>query len=185
MANAVGVDKITVIEPFGVKVPSKVAARNFGSCCDHAAEHDMDVMLEFMATSGIGSLADAWDIVRQADRPNGGLIFDTWHYFRSGQNDELLATIPGDKIFAVQLADGLHDIDWPLAVDMLHHRRPPGAGDFDLVTTIRKFDDIGGLRNVGPEIFSDEFDEFPPEEAGRKAADTTRDVLSAAAISDI
>ena len=29
--------------------------------------------------------------------------------------------------------------------------------------------DIGGLRSVGPEIFSDEYDALPPEESGRRA----------------
>ena len=35
------------------------------------------VHLEFMPISGVPDLETAWAIVSEADRPNGGLLFDT------------------------------------------------------------------------------------------------------------
>ena len=59
--------------------------------------------------SRIPDLATAWDVVRAADRPNGGLMLDAWHYFRSEPDGELLRAIPGASILGVQLCDAPAD----------------------------------------------------------------------------
>ena len=92
--------------------------------------------LEFTPVPPIGSLATAWEIVRDADRPNGGILFDTWHFFRGQPDLELLATIPGDRIFSVQFSDGAAEIRESLVKDTYRHRMLPGEGVFDLAGVI-------------------------------------------------
>ena len=55
---------------------------------------------------GVKTLRQAWSIVSSADRPNGGIVFDTLHYVRSGSTLDMLKEIPGDRIHCVQLNDG-------------------------------------------------------------------------------
>jgi sugar phosphate isomerase/epimerase len=56
----------------------------FAGLCDRAAAHDLQVGLEFLPFSAIRTVGAARRIVADADRPNGGLIVDLWHWFRSG-----------------------------------------------------------------------------------------------------
>lgn len=66
-------------------------ATSFAAVCERAAELGAQAHLEFTPISAIRDLAAGWDIVCTADRPNGGLLFDTWHFFRSRPD---LAAIP-------------------------------------------------------------------------------------------
>ena len=54
----------------------------FGALCDRAAEHGVLVGFEFLPYSGVRSIGEVWQVVSAADRPNGGIIVDLWHWFR-------------------------------------------------------------------------------------------------------
>jgi 4-hydroxyphenylpyruvate dioxygenase len=181
IADSLGVDSICTIEALGNEFPAEAAAESFAGVCDRAAAHGWNVILEFIPVFGIRDLASAWEVVRLADRRNGGLDFDTWHYFRGNPDDELLSAIPGEKIFAVEVADARREVRGSsIFDDLFHHRLPPGEGDFELVELMRLLDRTGGLSSVGIEMFSDEFDALPAEEAGRRAGTSLRALLDEA-----
>ncbi|HEY9627165.1 MAG TPA: sugar phosphate isomerase/epimerase family protein [Coleofasciculaceae cyanobacterium] len=169
MAEMLGVESINVIETFGRAYPFDVFVENFARICDRAHEFGLRVHLEFMPFSSIPDLATAWEIVRQANRPNGGLLIDSWHYFRGTPNPSLLASIPGDLIFRVQLADALTKLHRSLFEDLMHHRVLPGDGEMDVLGLMQILKRIGGLSSVGLELFSDAFDELSPSEVGHRA----------------
>ncbi len=107
----------------------------------------------------------------KSDRENLGLVFDTWHYFRGNRNDELLATLSGDKILQVQLADAKKDMEGDdLFDDLMHYRKFPGEGDFDIAKVMEILNEIKGDNAVGPEIFSDAADESSHLEICKKIA---------------
>ena len=177
--EALGIESMSVIEPFKNAFAQDALVESFATICDKAAQNGWRVHLEFMPTSSINSLATAWDIVKQADRPNGGLVFDMWHYFRGDPDDDLLQTLPGERIYRVQVADAKDEIKGgSLNEDLMHYRLPPGEGDFALEPTLEVLKDIGGLSSVGIELFSDNFDAMSPQEAGEKAGRSLRDILS-------
>lgn len=179
MGEALGIESMSVIEPFMNTFPQDALVESFAAICDKAARSGWRVHLEFMPTSSIGSLATAWDIVRQADKPNGGLVFDLWHYFRSNPDDELLKTVSGERVYRVQVADAKNQVrGGSLNEDLLHYRLPPGEGDFALEPTINVLKTIGGLASVGIELFSDDFDAMSAEAAGEKAGSSLRDLLT-------
>lgn len=178
MAEALGVDSMTVIEPYGREVPAELGAEAFAAVCDRAAGLGMRVHLEFIPFTGIPDLATAWEIVRLADRPNGGLVFDTWHYLLGKPDGGLLGTIPGEKIFVVQVSDAAAGARGTM--EDFYRRLAPGEGALDLAGLMRKLDGIGGLSSVGPEVFSEEYNAMAPEEACRRAASATRAVLDGA-----
>jgi sugar phosphate isomerase/epimerase len=139
---------------------------HFGQLCARADREGLRVDLEFAPLWGLASLEQAWDVLRGAGAPNSGLMFDTWHFRRSGSSTELLAAIPGSMITGVQLNDGEVPLppDVSLTVDCLSRRRPPGEGGFNVREIVAILRATGGLNNVGPEIFASEFDNLSATE---------------------
>jgi sugar phosphate isomerase/epimerase len=137
------------------------------------------VHLEFIPFTGIRDLAAAWEIVRGADRPNGGLVMDAWHYFLGRPDDALLRTVPAEKVVVVQLADAPAERRGTLA-DELYHRLAPVEGVLPLAELVRTLDETGVLASVAPEIFSDRFNALVPEDAGRQAAASVQQLLEQA-----
>ena len=129
----------------------------------------MLVHLEFTPFSGIPDLATAWDVVRSADRPNGGLVFDTWHYFRGRRDDALLREIPGERIFAVQINDAAAQPQGRLVVDTWRFRRLPGDGDFDLPEVLEILAAKRGIGPPGIEVLSEDLWRDAPAEIGRRS----------------
>jgi sugar phosphate isomerase/epimerase len=181
MAEALGVESINLIETFGNAVDPDVGAERLAAFADRAAQYGWRTQLEFMPFSGIPHLGAAWELVRRAGRPTAGLTFDSWHYFRGTPEDALLRTIPGDRIFQVQLADATWALrGTSLVDDLLHHRLLPGEGEFPLPELVRTLAATRGLTSVGVELFSDAMDALPAAEVGRRVADALAGALTAA-----
>lgn len=161
IAGALGCRSITAIgtHPHGT-LGTPELTDHFGELCRRARAEGLRVDLEFAPFWGVDTLGLAWDIVQGAAAPNSGLMFDTWHYRRSYSSDELLRTIPGSAITGVQLNDGQAELgpDDNVIEDCLAHRRPPGEGGFRVREIVAILRETGGLNNVGPEIFSVDYD---------------------------
>jgi sugar phosphate isomerase/epimerase len=162
-AEAVRARSMTVFEPFGRLWPTEVIAESLSKVCNRARNSGMTVNVEFIPFLGIPDLDTAWQAIQMCGDPEVGIVLDTWHYFRGNPDDDLLASIPGERIGAVQLSDALSEPVGSLENDCLHHRLPLGGGSFSLHQVHRTLRAIGGLNSVGPEIFSDAFDRRPAE----------------------
>jgi sugar phosphate isomerase/epimerase len=166
MANALGATQVNLVEGLGQKHERAALIDALGAVTERAAKRGIALTLEPMPISSIFSLADGWDLVKAVNRPNLGLTFDTWHFWRAVPDHELLASIPADKITEVQLADAKKELNGDLLNDLLHHRLLPGEGEFDLKTTVKVLRDIGAYNSVGPELFSDAMDRLSHTDAG-------------------
>jgi sugar phosphate isomerase/epimerase len=166
MADALETNQINCVEGLGQKHEQQALIDNLGGFNERALKRGVKLTLEPMPISSIFSLADGWNIVKAINSPNLGLCFDTWHFWRAMPDHDLLATIPADKIPEVQLADAKKELVGDLLNDLLHHRRLPGEGDFDLTTTVGVLKKMGAMNSVGPELFSDAMDALGHEEAG-------------------
>lgn len=161
------------------------AAVGFGSLCDRAGEHGLLVGLEWVPSmTNIETAATAVQIVLDADRPNGGLCFDSWHLTRSTNNLDDLRSMPGEKVVATQWSDGTVLPQNPdYLQDCLTNRVPPGDGEFRLVEMARILAEIGSEAPVGIEVCSSSLWAAPVDEAARLSADGMRRVLAAASAS--
>jgi sugar phosphate isomerase/epimerase len=120
-------------------------------------------------------------IVLEADRDNGGLCVDSWHFTRSTNDLDHLRAIPGEKVVSTQWNDGTIVAQEPdYYTDCLANRVPPGEGEFALVEIIRILDAAGSLAPVGVELCSAELWAGPVEQAARVGADSMRRVLGSA-----
>ncbi len=169
-AEAIGVSSMTVFEPFGVRWPPEILAASLAAVCERARSSGLRVNVEFIPFLGIPDLATAWQAVSMSGASNAGIVLDTWHYFRGAPDHDLLASIPGGRIGAVQVSDAALAAAESLEIDCLHHRRPAGDGAFPLEEVLTVLQHTGGLNDVGPEIFSDAFDVRPAEINAREAA---------------
>jgi len=170
---------LTVIATASSDVPVPALAEHFGRVCDRAAGFGAQVHLEFMPFTVVRNLRIAWDLVRGADRPNGGLVFDTWHFFRGEPDFDVLAGIPGDRIFCVQVDDAAAVPQGSLREET-SRRLLPGDGALDLIAAVQALHQIGALRLVGPEVISPELAAMPVLDAAALAMERTRAIVDAA-----
>jgi len=139
---------------------------HFGALCERSARHDIHVNLEFVPLfSGIPDLDMAWEIVRQVNAPNSGIMLDFYHFTRSGSSEDLLRAIPGKWITSVQIDDAVGSLPEgvSMAEDTLGGRLVPGEGDFRVREIAAILNETGGMNNYGPEIFSAAFDRLDAE----------------------
>jgi sugar phosphate isomerase/epimerase len=178
IADAVGARSINAVDVFGGRFTLEQASEAFAAFSRRAAEHGLRVQLEFMPWSKIPDLRTAWQVVRDAGVDNGGIVIDSWHYFRGTPDAGLLETIPGDRIFGVQLSDAPAEPEPELIKATLHHRLLPGDGELDLASLLAGLRSIKTAAPIGVEVFSDSLHELPAVVAGRRAGESMRRVLS-------
>ena len=133
------------------------AAADFAELGERAASRGIRVGYEALAWGRhINDHRDAWEIVRRADHPNTGLILDSFHTLARGLDPGTIRSIPGDRIFFVQLADAPR-IDMDLLYWSRHFRNMPGEGDLDVTGFMRAVAATGYDGVVSLEVFNDQF----------------------------
>jgi sugar phosphate isomerase/epimerase len=78
----------------------------YSELCDLAAPLGLTVDLEFVTWSGVRTLDEAVDIVREARRPNAGIVVDTLHFDRCHAELEKLSALPREWFHFAQISDG-------------------------------------------------------------------------------
>jgi len=180
IADALGARHMNIgdVNPAGDLPPLDVVAERFAAVCERAATHGLRVAIEFLPWTAIPDAATAWEIVRRAACPNGGILVDAWHYFRGRGGETQLRAVPAERIVAVQLDDAGPASGAPYE-DTLR-RRLPGEGTFDLVGLVRVLDDMGVATPLSVEIIAPDHHALPIDVAAQRAHDTTRAVLARA-----
>ncbi len=175
IADAVHARSVSVVEGPGAPLPVDAGAEAFAALCDRAAARGLLVHIEFWPGSRL-DLATAAAIVAAVDRPNGGLLVDTWHLARTAGGTELLRTIPGARLCAVQVSDSPRveapETDYLAAA--LAHRRVPGDGALDLVEIVRLLDDLGCRAPLGAEVCSERLAADAPDTVARRVGEAMR-----------
>lgn len=183
-AAGFGATSVNAIAPYPTDVPMEAMAEHFAVLCDRAAEHDLLVHFEFTPLSPIDDVVGANKLVGLADRPNGGILFDTWHFCQVNPDLDALAKLDGTRIFAVQVSDGNDTFVEGLLADTFRHRLLPGLGTFPLVEVLRTLDAIGGLTLVGPEVLAVEQSALSIDEAAAQQGEAHDRVMAAAGLTD-
>jgi 4-hydroxyphenylpyruvate dioxygenase len=133
------------------------AASDFAELGVRAAKRGLRVGYEALAWGRhVHDHRDAWEIVRRADHPNIGLILDSFHTLSRKIDPNSIRSIPGDKIFIVQLADAPL-IDMDLLYWSRHFRNMPGEGELPVVAFMRAVAATGYNGPLSLEIFNDQF----------------------------
>jgi sugar phosphate isomerase/epimerase len=182
MTDVFEADHFFVIAAAGVSPEDTVAT--FGWVCDQSAQHGLRVGIEFMDIPFVSSVPDvrtALEIAVKAGRPNGGLMVDSYHFFNGPSDWSDLEALDGERVMGIQFSDGTVPRTAPDYVeDTLHHRAPPGEGQFDLIRFVRTLDAAGSDMPYSVEVIDDDMQALPAVEAGRRLGQRTKDVLTRA-----
>ena len=170
--EAFGITSVSALAPYPTEIGLDGLAESYAALCDGAGAQGWSVHFEFTPRSPVSDVATAAELVRLADRDNGGILVDTWHFFRVDGDLENLRRVPGHRVHAVQVSDGAAELVEGLLPDTFRHRLLPGEGVFDLRGALQVLDGIGGLRLVGPEVLSVELFSLPVAEAARRAGES-------------
>jgi sugar phosphate isomerase/epimerase len=179
IAGALGARSINAALADPGDVALDLVAEAFAGLCDRASAHGLEVTLEFLPWTRIRDAATAGAVVERAGRPNGGVMLDAWHHFRSAAP---LASIPAARVAAIQLCDAPARPEPDPVEETLHRRLLPGEGELDLAGLLRHLAAGGCAAPVGVEVFSDAMAALPVREVARRAAAAARRVLAAAGI---
>ena len=149
---------------------------SFAALCDQAAERGLLVHLEFIPFSPVRTLGDALAIVEAANRPNGGIMLDAWHLYRSGGTASDVQAA-AKHILGVQLDDAPVEPEKNLVAETTQRRLLPGQGDADVPAIIRALRSGGSTAPLGVEVFSETLAALPPEEVARQAFAAAKDCI--------
>ena len=159
--------------PHSLGEPERAAAQ-LHALAERAAKRNLRIGYEALAWGRhVNRYQQAWGIVERADHPHLGLILDSFHTLSLQDDPAGIASIPGERIFFVQMADAPI-----LAMDVLqwarHFRNFPGQGQFDVVGFFEQVLRSGYAGTLSLEIFNDVFRETPNR---RTAVDAMRSLL--------
>ncbi|PSL00886.1 4-hydroxyphenylpyruvate dioxygenase [Murinocardiopsis flavida] len=152
-----------------------LAAEQLHRLAGLAAEHGIRVAYEALAWGrNVSDYYHAWRIVRAADHPALGTCLDSFHILSRGADPAAIESIPGDRIFFLQLADA------PLlAMDVLqwsrHYRCFPGQGGLDVAGVLAAALRAGYTGPASLEVFNDVYRRTEPE---RAAVDAMRSLIA-------
>ncbi|HWO62227.1 MAG TPA: TIM barrel protein [Umezawaea sp.] len=151
-----------------------LAAQQLRTLAERAGERGLRVAYEALAWGRFVNTYDrAWRVVRAADHPALGVCLDSFHVLSREVDPVAIRTIPGDKVFFLQLADAPR-----LRMDVLqwsrHHRLFPGQGAFDLTSFVDHVLATGYAGPLSLEVFNDVFRQSDPRAA---AVDAMRSLL--------
>lgn len=169
LMNTMGADLVLVCSNIAAAALGGIdrAADDFAELGERAKKRGIRIGFEALAWGRhINDHRDAWEVVRRADHSHVGLILDSFHTLSRGIDPQTIRSIPGDKIFFVQLADA-PKIDMDLFYWSRHFRNMPGEGDLPVVDFMRAVAATGYDGPLSLEIFNDQFRGGSPVEIAR------------------
>jgi 4-hydroxyphenylpyruvate dioxygenase len=133
------------------------AAHDLGELADLAHQHGFNIGYEALAWGRhVKDWTQAWDIVREADRANLGIVLDSFHACVRGNPIEPMSALPADRIALVQVADAPAIQMDPLSLSR-HYRCYPGQGEYPVIDFLDAVTRAGYRGPVSLEIFNDQF----------------------------
>jgi 2-keto-myo-inositol isomerase len=175
--------------PFVVVVPGKMpenatreeiiseSIRVLDELADIAAKHDVALAFEFLGQQdcSVQTLELCNEIVELVNRPNVGLVLDTFHFYAGGSTFESIRKVEPGNICIFHINDAE---DFPKEQLTDAHRLYPGEGILPIREIKRELDGIDYDRVVSIEIFRPEYWEQDPLEVAIKAREATIQILN-------
>lgn len=129
---------------------------------------EVGLAFEFLGKPGcsVPTLDMAIEIVTEVDRPNVGMVIDTFHFYAGGSRIADLARVPLDRLFVVHL-NGCEDLPRAELTDA--HRLFPGEGVIPIGEILGALKARGFDGTMSIEIFRPEYWEREPLEVARQA----------------
>ena len=137
----------------------------------------MNIRIAYEALSWgrvVNEFPQAWDIICEADMPNLGLGFDSFHMFATNTPLEELDMLDPQKVFLVQLADfmwtEIKSVEERITTAR-HFRVFPGEGVHSdaLAALVTKLHSLGYRGDYSFEVFNDDYQQMPLPTVAQRA----------------
>jgi len=146
---------------------------------DIAGRHGIGLGFEFLGQTdcSVQTLELADEIVRRVDRPNVGLVIDSFHFYAGGSTFDMIESIAPESLFIFHINDAEN-----LPREQLRdsHRLLPGLGILPLPEMFQAFKRIGYDRVASVEIFRPEYWQRDPLKLALEAKAATQKLLGMA-----
>jgi len=152
------------------------AAEQLAALAERASSRGLRIGYEALAWgTQVNTFDHAWKIVQKADRPNLGLILDSFHTLVRTEDWSGVRDLPGDRIAFVQVGDAPRVQADPLTIRR-NHSRFPGRGELGVSAFLREVLATGYRGTISIEIFNEKAPE-PAIETAREAMAALNEVL--------
>ena len=175
-AAALGARSITVLEHSDWQPGEHrdQAAATLAEIADQAAEHGILALIEPFSWSPLDDHRVAAEIVERANRPNAGLLLDTWHLWRGPERGQVDPAIDPAMIMAIQVGDTGPDpvsqqTPEEIAYECIHRRLMPGDGHGNIAGLLADLFGRGVDAPLAIEVFSDELNALETRVAARRS----------------
>lgn len=137
----------------------------------------MNIRIAYEALSWgrtVNEFPQAWEIISQADMPNLGLGFDSFHMFATNTPLDEIELLDPEKIFLVQLADfmwtEIKSVEERIATAR-HFRVFPGEGVHSeaLAALVARLHSLGYRGDYSFEVFNDDYQQLPLPTVAQRA----------------
>jgi sugar phosphate isomerase/epimerase len=175
-AEALEAETINLAHFGGTAVSEQAFIDCLGPLAERARRHGVRLTLEFLPESAIPDLAAAQRIVSAVGVGHLGIMFDSWHFARSGGTLGQLAGVPAGLIGGLQISDRITPAPGTVYAPM-SGRLLPGEGELPLVEMVSRLLSAQPHLTVGVEVFSDDLKSLTPTEVALKVAASAGAVL--------
>lgn len=135
------------------------------------AEAGVRTALEFVPYGGVRTLSEGIDVCAEIGWDRCGLLLDTWHFFRGGEDWELLRSLRPEQIALVHMNDAPPPVG-DLAYESRFRRTRPGDGTFPLADFLDALEGLGYEGVVSLEVLSASLRARPSAEGARELHDS-------------
>ena len=156
----------------------KVAVERVQQLSEMATEYDIRLALEYLGFSDfVNCIKRALAIYNEVKSKNVGLLVDTYHMYKAGDQLSDLEKIPYGFIFFVHIANVL-DVPKEKITDA--EREYPSQGKLDLLPVLKLLESKGYNGYLSVELFRKDYWEEDPLKVARLARESTIKLTSGA-----
>jgi len=181
IGGIIGCRTVIVVPAFDVGDYTKQAIRDetvraLRQLADLARPYGLRLAFEFVGypNCSVNTFGQAYDIVREAERDNVGIVLDCFHFHAMNSRLEDLRQADPADIFVFHIDDCE---DLPAGALRDRHRVWPGQGCIDLDAILRTLKEIGYGEMASVELFRPEYWEWDIERAIRTGYETASRVI--------
>lgn len=178
MCEEVGINRTVLICPVAweAEAPLERSAKDYKELCEMGKEWGFIMGLEFLGMKkGINNPVSAWEIVKEANCENGGVVVDFFHLLKGSGKPADLLSLPAKGIALVHF----NDIpgDKPLETLTDADRVLPGEGSAPLDELLSNLKKIGYEGWLSIEIFNPVHQSRPPSDVCKEAIEKAKKLL--------
>ena len=160
----------------GHQVDIADAAKDYSLLCDVAADFGVVPALEFLGGAAtVKDVKTAAEVVARADHELGGILLDTFHFYRGGSEPEDILAIRDARVAMVHANDAAGAPRFEMN-DL--HRVYCGEGEIPLEAIFTNLREVGYRQAFSVEIFNEEYWASDPMRVAQKARVAIDEVLA-------